>query len=113
MAWESQFDNTKWIAISGASWTGSSWSIELTGGTFQSQLETIGTWSDAYRPSSVRLSMSTNNMFFNIIQQGGTVLASASPAISGTAYPITFFTSAPSGDIYRLILGESPSPSAV
>jgi len=48
--WVSHFDNSDWAPGGGTSWTGSSW----TGG-FGLQITDIGTWTEGYRPTKMRV----------------------------------------------------------
>jgi len=110
-AWQSFFDNTKWVPVTYGTWDGSKWNSTAYGpgegnDTQEFRLEVIGTWYSGFRPTKVRV---THN---NIVADLGDLIVydNLNPREGFSAYVSLsekeFSLVGSNSDILRLALGS-------
>jgi hypothetical protein len=70
--WVTHFDNTEWAASTG-SWDGSKW----VGNPTSLTLSPIGTWTDNYRPTKIRLATNVGDLIFQLEDTDSNTIADA------------------------------------
>ncbi len=104
--WVSHYDNTDFeVATYGAwdagnsEWDGTLWSAQ---NRYSVQITSIGTWTDLYRPTHVRITYTGSPIMSVQIQSVNlAVIRNISPLVSGTSYALTFEGATSPYDIWR------------